>query len=120
MNPETDPIEPNKSSRWYKFFLNKYLIVTILFVVWMAFFDQNSYFIHKELDQEIKVLATDKKIYSEKLEKETIQINQMKSNVSEIERVAREKHYLKKPNEDVFIIETQKVKKPETNESEAK
>lgn len=117
MNPETDKIKAKKSGRWYKFFLNKYLIVTLLFVVWMFFFDQNSYFIHKELDKEIQDLTKAQKVYQEKLEKETIQIHQMKTNAEEIERVAREKHYLKKENEDVFIIEEQKVKKPESNES---
>lgn len=117
MNPEKDKINSGKSGKWYRLFLNKYLIVTVLFVVWMIFFDQNSYFIHRELDQEIKVLTKDKRLYEQKLEKETIQIHQMKTNASEIERIAREKHYLKKENEDVFIIEKQKVKKPETNES---
>lgn len=116
MNPETDRIKEKKNTRWYKFFLNKYLIVTLLFAVWMIFFDQNSYFIHKDLDKEIQDLTKAQKVYSEKLEKETIQIHQMKTNAVEIERVAREKHYLKKENEDVFIIEEQKVKKPEQNE----
>ena len=116
MNPEKDKLEPAKSGRWYRFFLNKYLIVTVLFLVWMFFFDQNSYFIHKELDHEVRELTKDKRSYEQKLEKETIQIHQMKTDASEIERVAREKHYLKKENEDVFIIEKQKVKKPETNE----
>jgi cell division protein DivIC len=120
MNPDTDKIEGKKSGRWYRFFLNKYLIVTLLFVVWMFFFDQNSYFIHKELDKEIQDLTKAQKTYQQKLEKETIQIHQMKTNAEEIERVAREKHYLKKENEDVFIIEEQKVKKPESHESESK
>lgn len=119
MNPNREQIESQKSGRWYKFFLNKYLIVTILFVVWMVFFDQNSYFIHKELNQEIRDLTKAKKLYLEKLEKETIQIHQMKTNASEIERIAREKHYLRKENEDVFIIEKQIVKKSETDESTA-
>lgn len=112
MNPLEDPIKSTgKSSRWYKIFLNKYLIVGVFFVVWMVFFDQNSWFIHKELDKEIKELNRDKKYYQEKLEKETIQINRMKTDSNEIERIAREKHFLKKENEDVFIIEEQKVKK---------
>lgn len=117
MNPDTDKIKGKKSTKWYKIVLNKYLIVTLLFAVWMIFFDQNSYFIHKELDKEIQDLSKAQKIYQEKLEKETIQIHQMRTNAEEIERVAREKHYLKKENEDVFIIEEQKVKKPEQNES---
>ncbi len=117
MNPLEDPIkEPGKSSRWYKIFLNKYLIVGVFFLVWMVFFDQNSYFIHKELDNEIKKLNRDKNYYQEKLVKETIQINRMRRDSNEIERIAREKHYLKKESEDVFIVEEQKIKKPVTDE----
>jgi len=120
MNPLEDKIESAKPNRWYRILLNKYLIVSVFFVVWMIFFDQNSYFIHKELDKEIQKLNQDKKYYEEKLEKETIQIHQMKTNASEIERVAREKHYLKKENEDVFIIEEKKVKKAVTHEEQPK
>jgi hypothetical protein len=120
MNPLEDKIEKEKSGKWYKILLNKYLIVAVFFVVWMIFFDQNSYFIHKELNKEIKELNHDKKYYTEKLEKESIQIHRMKTNVDEIERVAREKHYLKKEDEDVFIIEEQKVKKVTANEEKPK
>lgn len=117
MNPLEDPIQKSgKSSRWYKIFLNKYLIVGGFFLIWMVFFDQNSYFIHKELDKDIQKLNHDKNYYQEKLEKETIQINRMKRDSNEIERIAREKHFLKKENEDVFIVEEQKVKKPVVNE----
>lgn len=117
MNPEKDKIEEEKSGRWYRFFLNKYLIVTLIFVAWMVFFDQNSFFIHKELDKEVKSLTKEKKYYEEKLEKETIQIHKMNSNASEIERVAREKHFLKKEGEDVFIIEKEKVKPIQTSDA---
>ena len=116
----TEKEEPKKPRKWYRFLLNKYLIVSVLFVVWMFFFDQNSYFIHKELDKEIKTLNFDKKYFKEKLEKESIQIHQMKSNPEEIERIAREKHFLKKENEDVFIVEKRKVKKAETNATQQK
>lgn len=117
MNPLEDPIqEPEKSSRWYKMFLNKYLIVGVFFLIWMIFFDQNSYFIHRELDKDIQKLNRDKNYYQEKLTKETIQINRMKRDSNEIERIAREKHFLKKEDEDVFIVEEQKIKKTVANE----
>lgn len=115
MNPLEDRIEKPQKRKWYRIFWNKYLIVLVLFAVWMFFFDQNSYFIHRELDKEIKELNQDRKTYIEKLKQESIQIHRMKTNIDEIERVAREKHYLKKENEDVFIIEEQKVKKAETH-----
>lgn len=102
--------------KWYKLLLNKFTIVTILFIVWMIFFDQNSYFIHKELDEEIKTLKIEKKQYEERLEKETIQLKQIQTDPEEIERIAREKHLLRKENEDVFIIEERKVKNEENDE----
>lgn len=101
----------SEKSRWYKFFLNKYLIVSVLFVVWMIFFDQNSFLIHRELDKEITELKKEEIKYSEKFEKESIQLQKMKTNPNEVERIAREKHFLKRENEDVFIIEKRKVNK---------
>lgn len=102
--------QEEKKKKWYRFFLNKYLITGILFLVWMFFFDQNSYLIHKELDQQIVELKQDKKNYNDKLDKENDRIDKMKKDSGEIERVAREKHFLKKEDEDVFIIEKKKVK----------
>lgn len=115
MNPLEDKLDTAKTGKWYRFFLNKYLIVGVFFIVWMVFFDQNSYFIHRDLDKEIHHLNHDKTYYDEKLKNENAQIDKMKNDTTEIERIAREKHYLKKENEDVFIIEQQKVKKPTTD-----
>lgn len=105
---------------WLRFLWNKYLIVTLLFGIWMFFFDQNSFFIHRELDEQISELENDRKIYQEKLEKETLQIHQIKTNPNAIEKIAREKHYLKKENEDVFIIDEQKIKPLKTKKNESK
>jgi len=115
-NTENTELSPKKP--WYRFIWNKYLIVTLLFAIWMFFFDQNSFFIHRELDKQVNELEHDKKIYQEKLQKETIQIHQIKTNPDAIEKIAREKHYLKKENEDVFIVEERKIKplKTETHE----
>ncbi|MFA5619726.1 MAG: septum formation initiator family protein [Weeksellaceae bacterium] len=107
--------EEKRSGRWYRFFLNKYLIVFVLFLVWMVFFDQNSYFIHRDLDKEIKELTQQEKYYKEKLEQENEQILKMKTDPDALEKIAREKHYLRKENEDVFIVEERKVKKIETD-----
>lgn len=117
MNPLEDPInKAQKTSRWYKILLNKYLIIGVFFIVWIAFFDQNSYLIHRELDKEINQLTIQKEYYQNKLDKEIDQIEKMKKDTTEIERIAREKHFLKKENEDVFIVETQKVKKTISDE----
>lgn len=109
---KTIPENNQKKSKWYRIFLNKYLIVTILFIVWMFFFDQNSYFIHKDLDKETSELKIRKDYYQKRLQEEQEAIHKMKTDPKALEKVAREKHFLKKENEDVFIIEERKVKKP--------
>lgn len=100
-----------KKRKWFKQLLNKYVIVSVLFVVWMLFFDQNSYLIHRDLDKQIKELKHDKRTFTEKLEKEKQKIDRMKKDSNEIERVARERHLLKKADEDIFIVEERKHKK---------
>lgn len=85
-------------------FANTYVIVLVLFLVWMFFFDTNSYFIHKDLNEEIEALEENKDFYRQEIQKDKIFLNKMEDSF-EMEKFAREKYYLKKENEDIFIIE---------------
>lgn len=85
---------------------NKYLLILILFIVWMVFFDTNSFFIHNELNSEIKTLEESKEFYRDEINQDKSFIENMKDS-SEQEKFAREKYYMKKDNEDIFIIEHQ-------------
>ena len=46
---------------------NIFLLVTIIFIVWMLFFDANSWLIHKELNNEIDALNTKKEFYESEI-----------------------------------------------------
>lgn len=89
-----------------RIFSNKYLLIVLLFSIWMFFFDTNSYFIHNELNNSIETLENNKEIYKDEIEVDKIFINKMKDS-NEVEKYAREKYYLKKENEDIYIIEHQ-------------
>lgn len=102
----------------FKFVWNRYFILTVAFAVWMIFFDQNSFFVHRELDKQVRLLEVDEQYYQEHLDRETDKLNQLNSNPAEIERIAREKHFLKKDDEDIFIIQQEKVAKPQKEENE--
>ena len=39
------------------------VIILIAFIIWMLFFDENSYLIHRELNTEIKKLEESTKYY---------------------------------------------------------
>ena len=45
-----------KENKVFRIISNKYVIILVLFVVWMGFFDENSYMNHRELNQEIDKL----------------------------------------------------------------
>lgn len=86
----------------YKSWYNKYLLSMLLFLVWIAFFDKNNLVNQYKLSDKLERLETDKQMYEDKLstaleEKEDLENNK--------ERYAREKYFVKKDNEEVFIIE---------------
>ncbi|WP_310993947.1 FtsB family cell division protein [Aequorivita marina] len=102
-----------KENRWIKIIGNKYMLIAILFVVWMVFFDANSYLIHNELDTEIDALEKNAEFYQNEIEQDKAFIKKM-DDPAEMEKFAREKYYLKKENEEIYIIETNdSIKKEE-------
>ncbi len=82
----------------------KYIIIGILFVVWMLFFDTNSWLVHRELSQEINKIEENKKYYLNEITKDKKLVKKLQDTV-ELQKFARETYFLKKENEDIFIIE---------------
>ena len=93
-----------KNNKWVRIISNKYLIITVLFIFWMLFFDTNSFLIHQELNNDIKKLEKNKEEYLEEIMNDKLFIEKMKDS-SEIEKFAREQYYLKKKNEEIYLIE---------------
>ncbi len=93
-------------SKIYGILKNKYLIITVLFFIWMVFWDENSWLVHQKIDQEIKKLDKSIAYYQKQVRKDSITILMLRDSL-EIEKIAREKYFMKKENEDVFIIEYQ-------------
>ena len=81
-----------------------YVIIILFFVIWMIFFDTNSVLMHFELNQKIKKLENQKNYYQEEIRKDKASINEIESD-SGIEKYAREKLFMKKENEEIFLIE---------------
>lgn len=102
-----------RKNKWVRFVSNKYVLILVLFIVWMFFFDANSYLTHHELDSDIEVLEDNAEFYQKEIENDKAFIKKMEDK-EEMEKFAREKYYLKKENEDIFIIENQdSIKKEE-------
>ena len=76
----------------------------LFFIVWMLFLDNYSYFDHSVLNDQIEELEDNKTYYQEEIKKDQEQIKQLK-NPEQIEKYAREKYFMKKDSEDIYIIE---------------
>jgi cell division protein DivIC len=95
---------PHKDKPWFKFLSNKYVWVLLFFSTWMIFLDNYSYFDHRVLDNQIDELEDNKEYYQQEIKKDEDQIKQL-NNPEQIEKYAREKYYMKKDSEDIYIIE---------------
>lgn len=87
-----------------RFFGNRYFVLLLFFGIWILFLDDASYLQHRVLNKEIKTLESNKKYYQDEIKNDQKQIKAL-NNIDKIEHYAREKYYMHKPNEDVYIIE---------------
>ena len=90
--------------KYFKGYKNIFVIVLVLFAIWMLFFDANSYLIHRELNKEMDALESEKEYYKNEIEKDKKAIQEL-STEEGIEKLAREKYYMKKDSEEIYIIE---------------
>jgi len=95
---------PFQNKDTIKIFFNKYTIALLFFVIWMLFLDNYSYLDHRVLNKEISELENNKKYYQTEIKNDQEQIKKLKNPI-EIEKYAREKYYMKKDSEDIYIIE---------------
>lgn len=87
-----------------KRFKNLYVIIFVVFAVWMLFFDANSFLIHHELNSEMNDLENERDFFKKEILKDKKAIKAL-STEEGLERLAREKYYMKRENEEIYIIE---------------
>jgi cell division protein DivIC len=92
-----------------KFLGNRYIIVFIVFAVWMLFLDNYSYMEHRVLNKEIEELENNESYYINEIKKDSLKIKHLK-NSDQIEKYAREKYFMKRENEDIYLIEYEEDK----------
>ena len=98
-----------KENRIFKIFTNVFVMILIPFIIWMLFFDENSYLIHSKFDNEIGELESTISFYEKKIADDKETIKKLQDSL-ELERFAREKYLMKKENEDIYIIEFDTIK----------
>ncbi|MGZ5210375.1 MAG: FtsB family cell division protein [Kaistella sp.] len=87
-----------------KYVLNKYFITIFMFLGWMVFFDSTSFLVINEMNGEIKKYERQLSYYKEEYHKNDAFYKKLMNNKSEKEKFARENYFMKKPNEEIFIL----------------
>lgn len=98
-----------------KYLKNIYILTLVVFVIWMVFFDTNSLIIHSQYNSEIDDLEEEKEYYKKEIQKDKKAIEEL-SREEGIETFAREQYYMKRDNEDIYIIEYQDSLKTKEDE----
>jgi len=79
-------------------------LIIIFFIIWMIYFDSNSLLTHKRLNKDIEELNERKSYYNNEIKKDQRELKMMQSD-SGLEKYAREKLFMRKDNEEIFLIE---------------
>ncbi len=84
-------------------FLNRYTLTIFAFIIWIVFLDSKHSLVKQyKLNRQITELKQSKKEYQNKLEVARAEYADLTSNQ---EKYAREKYFISKEGEDVYIIE---------------
>lgn len=94
----------SKAKQIIGYVVNKYAITILIFLVWMIFFDNTSFLVIKGLNDEIRKHEQKVEYYKSEYEKNTAYYDKLMNNKGEKEKFARENYFMKKSDEEIFIL----------------
>ncbi len=87
---------------------NKYLVATVVFVVFIVFFDDRDLVSNFRHTRELRNLEKSRQYYQDEIAKTRQELKQLRTDAALLEKYAREKYLMKRDNEDVFLVKEHK------------
>lgn len=94
-----------KIPNWVK---NKYAITILVFLIFLLFFDQNNILTQYGYRDQLNKLEAEKEYFNQEITKTRKELEELTKNPATLEKFAREKYYMKKENEEVFVFTDKK------------
>jgi cell division protein DivIC len=88
------------------YFKNKYILASLIFIVWMAFFDPKDFGLTYDRTKKFKELKQSESHLIKEIKETKAELTLLKSNAESIETYSREHFYMKKDNEEIFLIKS--------------
>ncbi len=93
-----------KAKKRFKFYKNKFVLITIALLVWVLFFDKNDLKTLLKSKEDVRQLEAERDYYKKEIKDMNREIQELTTNPEALEKFAREKYLMKRDNEDIFII----------------
>lgn len=84
----------------------KYLITIVVGIALVGFIDENSFLRRIRYDLQISQLKDEIKKYNERNEAATQELRSIRRNPKAIEKIARERYFMKADDEDIYVLST--------------
>lgn len=88
---------------WHRAYL-KYLLVCIVGVAMVGFLGENSVLSHLKNKHRIATLEEEIQEYEDRYASDMRQIRELDHNPKAMERIARERYFMKTDDEDIFVL----------------
>lgn len=93
-----------KDNKVFKVVTNKYFITLMVFLILILFVDENNLRLTRSLKREVSELQDTVDTLKRGIVQDSIRAQSLVSDLDSIERYGREKYYMKRENEDVFVV----------------
>jgi cell division protein DivIC len=81
-----------------------YVGIVFFFLIWMLFFDEYNWIRIRRDTLKLRALKREAAYLQEKIKSDKDRLHELKSNPLELEKYARETYFMKKDNEDIYVI----------------
>ena len=108
----------NRRYSFWKFISRKkYLIVSVLGVVFVGFVGENSILKHVQNRMLVRGMKAEIDAYNAQYEKDEHMLKELQRNSKAITKIARERYFMKADDEDIFVLSDDKKKEDNNNET---
>lgn len=103
---------------WTYLARHKYLITIVIGTLLVGILDENSFRKYVILQSKYNEAKADLDEYQQQYKRDSVKLHALEANVKGVERIARERYFMKRPNEDVFVLSTDSRTVEETTTEE--
>ncbi len=96
-----------KKTFWLKIWRvlkNPYIAATIVFLLFYFFLGENNFMVRRNLSNEVSSLQKEAGLLEEGIRQDSIEAASLYNNPEALEAYGREHYYMKRQDEDIFII----------------